>query len=56
MRKFIGWLAQKDTTGIVEKAGKKASDLYRWADDHNRANKLDAIIKESCQPAENSDK
>jgi len=47
MRRFIGWLAKKDRTGIVEKAGEKASKLYRWADDPQRAKKLEAIIKEN---------
>ncbi|WP_192348937.1 hypothetical protein [Algoriphagus sp. Y33] len=47
MRKFIAWLAKKDTTGFVEKAGEKASKLYEWAGDHKRAEKLESIIQNS---------
>ncbi|TXE11189.1 hypothetical protein [Algoriphagus aquimarinus] len=54
MRKFIGWLAKKDTTGFVEKAGAKASELYEWAGDHKRAEKLEAIIEENVQNSEKS--
>ncbi|WP_339704029.1 hypothetical protein [Algoriphagus aquimarinus] len=54
MRKFIGWLAKKDTTGFVEKAGEKASELYEWAGDHKRAEKLEAIIEENVQNSEKS--
>ncbi|MEB2786130.1 hypothetical protein [Algoriphagus persicinus] len=54
MRKFIGWLAKKDKTGFVEKAGEKASKLYEWAGDHKRADKLDIIIDENSQNSENS--
>tara|TARA_R110002072_G_scaffold299920_1_gene476214 strand:- start:163889 stop:164206 length:318 start_codon:yes stop_codon:yes gene_type:complete len=52
MRKFIGWLAKKDTTGFVEKAGEKASQLYQWAGDHKRAEKLETIIEESSSNSE----
>ncbi|WPR76112.1 hypothetical protein [Algoriphagus sp. NG3] len=54
MRKFIGWLAKKDSTGIVEKAGEKASKLYEWAGDHKRAEKLETIIEEKSENAEDS--
>ena len=47
MRKFIGWLTKIDKTGFVEKAGEKASQLYQWAGDHKRADKLEAIIEEN---------
>lgn len=47
MRRFIAWLAEKDNSGIVEKAGKKATKLYRWADDHERAEKLETIVEEN---------
>jgi hypothetical protein len=47
MQRFIAWLSQKDTTGIVEKAGAQASKLYRWADDDQRADKLEDVIKEN---------
>ncbi|MDR7132215.1 hypothetical protein J2X69_004582 [Algoriphagus sp. 4150] len=50
MRKFIAWLAKKDTTGFVEKAGEKASKLYEWAGDHKRAEKLESIIENSNNP------
>lgn len=49
MRKFIGWLAKKDTTGFVRQAGEKASKLYKWAGDQQRAEKLKALIKENDQ-------
>ena len=52
MRKFIGWLVKIDKTGFVEKAGEKASDLYQWAGDHERAEKLETIIEENT-PSEN---
>ncbi|WP_157243423.1 hypothetical protein [Algoriphagus resistens] len=54
MRKFIGWLAKKDTTGIIEKAGQKASKLYQWAGDKKRAEKLESIIEENSPPPESS--
>lgn len=46
VRKFIGWLSQKDKTGFVEKAGGKASKLYRWANDPIRAKQMEAILEE----------
>lgn len=46
MRRFIGWLAEKDSTGFVQKAGEKASSLYEWVGDQKRAEKLDAILEE----------
>ncbi|MEB2775075.1 hypothetical protein SYJ56_07140 [Algoriphagus sp. D3-2-R+10] len=54
MRKFIGWLAKKDKTGLVEKAGKKASKLYEWAGDDKRADEMDTIIDENSQNSESS--
>jgi len=54
MRKFIGWLASKDTTGFVEKAGEKAGELYQWAGDHKRAKKLESIIQENSGNSESS--
>ena len=48
MRKFIRWLAGKDRTGILEKAGKKAAKLYQWVGDHKRARKLKAIVQDAC--------
>lgn len=54
MRKFISWLAKKDKTGFVEKAGEKASKLYEWAGDHKRADELDTIIDENSQNSESS--
>ncbi len=47
MRRFIGWLGQKDQTGIVEKAGEKASKLYEWAGDDQRADQIDDLVKET---------
>ncbi|RAI92172.1 hypothetical protein LV83_01401 [Algoriphagus yeomjeoni] len=47
MRKFIGWLAKIDKTGFVEKAGLKASKLYEWAGENQRAKKLETIIDEN---------
>jgi hypothetical protein len=44
MRKFISWLAKKDRTGFLRKAGKKAERLYKWAGDHKRARKLKAAL------------
>ncbi|REG79575.1 hypothetical protein [Algoriphagus antarcticus] len=54
MRKFIGWLARKDTTGFVEKAGEKASDLYKWAGNRKRAEELEDIIKDNSQDSKSS--
>lgn len=51
MRKFIGWLSKKDKTGFVEKAGEKAYNLYQWAGDNKRAEKLEAILKENSNPS-----
>jgi len=45
MRKFIGWLAKKDNSGLVKKAGKKAVHLYEWAGDNKRAQELERIIE-----------
>lgn len=53
MRKFIGWLGKIDNTGFVEKAGEKASELYQWAGDHKRAEKLEAIIEENSPDSKN---
>jgi uncharacterized membrane protein len=50
MRKFIKWLAGKDRTGILEKAGKAAAKLYHRVGDHRRAKKLRAIVEEACSP------
>jgi len=47
MRRFIGWLAKKDNSGLVKKAGGKAARLYRWAEDEDRAGKLETIIEEN---------
>ena len=47
MRKFISWLAQKDKTGFLEKAGEKAAKLYKWAGDHKRAKTLETILNET---------
>lgn len=56
MRKFIGWLAKKDTTGFIEKAGEKASKLYEWAGDRKRAEELETIIEENSPNPKNSKK
>jgi len=55
MRKFIGWLAKKDTTDFVERAGKKASKLYEWAGDQQSTEKLGALIEENHPKTESSD-
>lgn len=49
VRKIIGWLSKIDKTGFVEKAGEKAANLYRWANDPKRAKKLEAILEENKQ-------
>lgn len=54
IRKFICWLASKDTTGFVEKAGVKASELYQWAGDHKRGKKLESIIQENSGNSKSS--
>lgn len=54
MRKFIGWLATKDNTGFVKKAGEKAAHLYQWAGDPKRAAKLEMILEENTSSPEQS--
>lgn len=55
MRDLIEWLAKKDRTGIVKKAGETASKLYRWADDFEHAEELESVIEESYKEKTGSD-
>jgi type III secretory pathway component EscV len=45
MRRFISWLAKKDKTGFLKKAGRKAEQLYKWAGDHKSARRLRAALE-----------
>nr|WP_091694597.1 hypothetical protein [Algoriphagus locisalis] len=49
MRTFIGWLVKIDKTGFVEKAGEKAANLFEWAGDTKRGEKLETIIEENSK-------
>lgn len=55
MKKFISWLGEKDSTGLVGKAGKKAAQLYRWADDHEKAETMEKIADENGANEEAAD-
>ncbi|CAN5329253.1 hypothetical protein BH23BAC3_BH23BAC3_23210 [soil metagenome] len=37
----FGWISEKDSTGLTSTIAVKIADLYRWADDEEKANEVE---------------
>ncbi|MEX0661910.1 MAG: hypothetical protein WEA58_09850 [Balneolaceae bacterium] len=37
----FGWISEKDSTGFTSTIAVKIADLYRWADDAEKANEVE---------------
>lgn len=45
-KKAFGWIADKDGTKSTSKVSKKIADLYRWADEEEKANEVEKAAEE----------
>lgn len=45
-KKAFGWVADKDGTGSTSKISNKVADLYRWADEDEKANEVEKAAEE----------
>ncbi len=43
----FSWISNKDSTGFISKIAVKIADLYRWADDAEKANEVEAAADDN---------